>query len=235
MAGATNHGPWKWLAGLLAVVLGAVQTEQAVHAGEGHARDSVIVDADYPGGNIVVDEIADNTVHVQQDLRETRGWWFYWNFRVRGACEQTLTFRFSGRSPIGVLGPAVSRDEGETWQWLGQGAVEGSSFEYEFPEASGEVRFAFAMPYHKRHLDQFLKAHGGAIQAGRLSVSLHCPWIRGKHNEVIYMVGSADKRIAAEQQRLGKMLETTCRGPLQYHVSDNLPFGTAWNTADNFK
>ncbi|MFO7905154.1 MAG: M14 family zinc carboxypeptidase [Pirellulaceae bacterium] len=347
------------LALLLVLVTGILAIGEQSQAEQRADPDALTVDADYPGGNIIVDEVTGDTVHVRQDLRDTDGWWFYWNFRVREAAGRELTFAFSGRSPIGVRGPAISRDCGKSWQWLGQESVEGSAFTYCFPEPGGEVRFAFAMPYQRRHLDRFLKAHAGPTEAGRLSINtlcespkgrdvpllrlkarsdtprrrvlvtarhhacetmasyvleglmdawlsgggrvnrpddvevvivplvdydgvedgdqgknreprdhnrdydqdgiypetrairrlvegwppeslkvaidLHCPWIRGKHNEVIYMVGSANERIAAEQERFGRGVEAVCQGKLEYHVSNNLPFGTAWNTADNFK
>lgn len=44
-----------------------------------------MVDCDFPGGNIVVDGIKDDTVFLHQDVRDTQGDWFYWYFRVRGA------------------------------------------------------------------------------------------------------------------------------------------------------
>ncbi|MFW6169559.1 MAG: M14 family zinc carboxypeptidase [Planctomycetota bacterium] len=344
---------------LLVLVAGLLAIGEQGQAERTEAPDALTIDADYPGGNIIVDKVTGDTVHLRQDLRDTRGWWFYWNFRVLGAAGRELTFAFSGRSPIGVRGPAISRDKGKSWQWLGRESVEGNVFTYCFPESEGEVRFAFAMPYHRRHLDRFLKAHAGASETGRLSINtlcqsaqgrdvpllslkarsgtprrrvlvtarhhacetmanyvlegfihrwlsedgpvnppddvevmivplvdydgvedgdqgknrkprdhnrdydqggiypetrairtlveswparelkvaidLHCPWIRGKHNEVIYMVGTANERIAAEQARFGKVLQAACQGDLTYQVSDNLPFGTAWNTADNYK
>ncbi|MBN2131680.1 MAG: hypothetical protein JW741_19430, partial [Sedimentisphaerales bacterium] len=66
------------------------------------------VDADYPGGNITLDRIEGDTVHVRPDLRDTEGWWFYWSFRVRGAPGRSLRFAFRGPNPLGVRGPAVS-------------------------------------------------------------------------------------------------------------------------------
>ncbi|MGB2820201.1 MAG: M14 family zinc carboxypeptidase, partial [Phycisphaerae bacterium] len=72
--------------------------------------------------------------------------------------------------------------------------------------------------------------------AGRLKVALdlHCPWIRGQHNEVIYMVGSADEAIWAQQCELGRLLEAVRSGPLAYRAADNLPFGKSWNTGTNY-
>ena len=71
---------------------------------------------------------------------------------------------------------------------------------------------------------------------GRLhaALDLHCPHIRGKHNEVIYMVGSAYKPIWQEQTAFGKILETVAAGPLPYRSADSLPFGKGWNTHKNY-
>jgi hypothetical protein len=71
---------------------------------------------------------------------------------------------------------------------------------------------------------------------GKLHVTLdlHCPWIRGRHNEEIYIVGSSDETIWAEQQRFGSILEEVRDGPLPYRADDNLPFGTAWNKGTNY-
>jgi hypothetical protein len=68
----------------------------------------------------------------------------------------------------------------------------------------------------------------------RVALDLHCPYIRGQHNEVIYLVGSADPAIWKEQQRFGRILEKVAAGPLPYHVRNNLAFGKAWNTARNY-
>ena len=54
-----------------------------------------MIDCEFPGGNIVVDAIEGDTVSLHQDLRDTRGDWFYWYFRVRGAAGRTLNFKFT--------------------------------------------------------------------------------------------------------------------------------------------
>jgi hypothetical protein len=71
---------------------------------------------------------------------------------------------------------------------------------------------------------------------GKLSVAidLHCPWIRGTHNEVIYMVGKPEPESWRRQVAFGEILERVQMGPLKYRASDNLPFGTAWNTRGNY-
>jgi hypothetical protein len=67
-----------------------------------------------------------------------------------------------------------------------------------------------------------------------VALDLHCPHIRGKRNEEIYLVGSSDERLWAEQQRFGQILEAACQGPLPYRAADNLPFGVDWNQASNY-
>ncbi len=68
----------------------------------------------------------------------------------------------------------------------------------------------------------------------RVGMDLHCPWIAGAHNEVIYQVGAAAPCVEAEQREFSAFLEAGARGPLPFRQSDFLPFGTAWNTVDNF-
>ena len=321
----------------------------------------VTIDANYPGGNIVLERIDGNDVYVRQDLRDTKGWWFYWNFRVRGAAGRRLTVRLTNGNAVGTRGPAVSTDDGRSWSWLGRRTVRGDgkgvSFSYTVPADAPSVRLAFAVPYQQADLGRFLKryrrsrhlavkelcttragrtvqrlhvgkltgepAHrvlltcrhhaceamasyvlegllvaifgqgddgawlrdnaellvvpfvdadgveqgnqgknrrphdhnrdyGGksvyasvrairklvpAWSRGRLGVALdlHCPWIRGQHNERIYLVGSANAGIWAQQQAFGLILQRVRTGPLVYRTADNLPFGQSWNTAGNYK
>lgn len=123
------------------------------------SEEKLQVDADFPGGNIIVDKIEGDDVHLHQDLRDTSGYWFYWSFRVRGAASRSLTFHFKndGKSPIGVRGPAVSIDGGQSWKWLGAQAVRDATFHFDFPAKATDVRFCFAYPYQEENLKAFLK------------------------------------------------------------------------------
>ena len=339
---------------IVVFALSALALELPAAFGEVSIR--MTVDADYPGGNVVVERVEADTVYLRPDLRDTEGWWFYWNFRVRGAEGRTLRFQFSGNNPIGVRGPAVSLNRGRTWAWLGAEAVRGNSFSYAFSQDAAEVRFCFAVPYVEADLTEFLagfanhpnlrveelcktrqgrsveRVHAGrldgdprfrvlltarhhacesmanfaleglldvvlsdsddgywfgrnvevlaipfvdkdGVEAGdqgknrkprdhnrdyigpsihpsvtalrtfvpnwsngklRAAFDLHCPYIRGEYNEVIYIPGSSDERMWQEQRRFGRLLEELQRGPLVYRVSDNLPFGKAWNTGRNY-
>ena len=131
-----------------------------VFGGDGNARAKDIqVDANFSGGNIVVEKIEGDTVTVHQDRRDTKDWWFYWCFRVRGAVGKTLTFNFTDGAPIGVRGPALSLDEGATWRWLGE-QKDTKSFTYKFPAVADSVRFSFGMPYTETNLNKFLMRVG---------------------------------------------------------------------------
>src|SRR5688572_17981758 len=122
---------------------------------------AVKIDVDYPGGNVIVERMDGADVHVRPDLRDTRGNWFYWNFRVREAAGQTLRVHFTQGNPIGARGPAASIDGGKTWRWLGAESVDkhSSSFQYAVPAGVNDVRFAFAFPYQQADLEAFLARH----------------------------------------------------------------------------
>ncbi|MBU4459550.1 MAG: hypothetical protein KJ579_03195 [Verrucomicrobia bacterium] len=127
------------------------------------------VDADYPGGNIVVERIENGTATVRPDLRDTQKgqWWFYWNLRIRGAAGESVRIRFPERNPIGARGPAVSLDGGTNWAWLGANAVtriaEPKAWEFAFavPSNAPEVRFSMTVPYQESDLLRFLVRHRG--------------------------------------------------------------------------
>ena len=67
----------------------------------------------------------------------------------------------------------------------------------------------------------------------KAAFDLHCPHIRGPHNEVIYIVGSADERCGSSSASSAGFSKRVQSGPLVYRASDNLPFGQAWNTGGN--
>lgn len=66
----------------------------------------------------------------------------------------------------------------------------------------------------------------------RFALDLHCPWIRGLHNEEIYFVGVPEADAWARTEAFAAVLERVHTGPLPYRRSDNLPFGQDWNTGD---
>lgn len=102
------------------------------------------IHSNFIGGNIRVVDITDNTVTLENELRDTEGNWFYWAFCVENAKGKTITFKMQ---PIrlGYWGPAVSYDL-ENWHWLD--SCDGDTFTYHFNENETKVYFAHHMLYH---------------------------------------------------------------------------------------
>ena len=131
--------------------------------------ESLTIDADFPGGNIIVEEIAGDTVVLRQDPRDTPVWWFNWRFRVRGAAGRTLRFTFTDGDVFGARGPCVSLD-GRKWRWLGRGILADHGFTFAMPPNRDEVYFSFCLPYQESHLRAYLAAHP-RVRADMLSTT----------------------------------------------------------------
>ncbi len=71
---------------------------------------------------------------------------------------------------------------------------------------------------------------------GKLEIALdiHCPWIKGKGNEFIYLVGNSDSTIEKKQIVFSKLLEKNSIGEIKLYHNDFLPFGVDWNTGNNY-
>jgi hypothetical protein len=151
---------------------------------------AVTLDADYPGGNVRIVRQEENAFTIAPDLRDTAGWWFYFNFRLSAPAQQPVTLTFANRSPIGVRGPAMSVDAGRTWKWLGKDAVRRTvsagqtnwSFQAIVPRGRKEVRYAFAPAYLESHLREWLREH----KSNRaLQVSELCRSRKGRRVELL--------------------------------------------------
>jgi hypothetical protein len=178
----------------------------AASAGIPAAAPAVQVDCAFPGGNILVDRIEGDDVYLRQDLRDTAGHWFYWNFRVRGAAGRTLTFHFTSGDVLTRMGPCCSLDGGKTWRWLGPEAMKaaaktpakpaGPAFTFAFPADAADVRLAFSIPYQESNLKEFLARHQGRAD---LKADTLCRTPKGRSAEVLYlgrMDANPDYRLA---------------------------------------
>ena len=123
------------------------------------------VDTGFPGGNALIEVVAEDQIEVRPDLRDTIGTWFYWYFRVRECAGRRLRVQVRGEKvlPLGVRGPAVSLDAGLTWCWLGSSSVREGAFEFDVPAECAEVRFSMGMPYTSEHLELFLARNAGRV------------------------------------------------------------------------
>jgi hypothetical protein len=66
-----------------------------------------------------------------------------------------------------------------------------------------------------------------------IALDLHCPWIRGDGNNMIFIPGSCYAENLEEQKIFSEILEETNKGELPYFAEDDLPFGKGWNTGMN--
>lgn len=122
---------------------------------------AIVVDGNLPAGNAVVERIEGDRVILRPDLRDTKGDWFYWAFRVKGAKGRTLTFDFKGPyggAVVGVRGPAVTTDGGKTWSYPCDGKSTEKSFAYAF-DSDDEIRFYETWQYLPPDWDAFLTRH----------------------------------------------------------------------------
>lgn len=67
----------------------------------------------------------------------------------------------------------------------------------------------------------------------RVALDMHCPHIRGAHNEDIYFPGGPDLSNWAQVLRFSKTIERVQAGPLVFDAQHNLPYGVAWNVPAN--
>ncbi len=128
------------------------------------AEPSVEITAGLPGGNVRVLDNSGATVKVEPDLRGDRPW-FYWLFEAKaiepGAVTFVLPEKVAGfeNGGTGFQGPAISRDGGESWNWMGADAVSGNQFTVEFAKAGETIRLGVTIPYTKSDLESFLTTH----------------------------------------------------------------------------
>lgn len=133
------------------------------------------VRTDFPGGNARVLAREGNVFTLAPDLRDTQAgsWWFYWNVKVSGPAGGKATLAFPGRDPIGTRGPAITRDGGRSWSWMGidavrtikRGAESARAIDVVLPGSgpgAAEVQVAFCIPYVGANLAAFTAAHGNS-------------------------------------------------------------------------
>lgn len=111
----------------------------------------ITVSKDYAGGNIVVREIADDTVYVSTDTRGHGEKWFYWNFELTSDRAGAARVVFDD-SVVSRFGPATLTDHG--WEYDKAAFMSHREFIARF-SAAGTRRFAFSIPYQLADFDRF--------------------------------------------------------------------------------
>jgi hypothetical protein len=132
----------------------------AQNAGAGDPATSstgITIRSEFAGGNVLVKSVAGDVVHIEPDLRGGRDW-FYWSFECETSSQRRLRFVLPDKKSmkyIGMQGPAVSADDGQTWDWLGADSVSESTFECDF-KPDQTLRLSVTIPYMQSNLDRFL-------------------------------------------------------------------------------
>lgn len=62
-----------------------------------------------------------------------------------------------------------------------------------------------------------------------ITFDCHCPTLKGKWNEQVYIVGSPFERIANEEHKLLKIIEEENDGIIPFGPKNFLPYGEEWN------
>jgi hypothetical protein len=181
------------------------------------------IDADFPGGNIIVNSIEGDTVRLQQDMRDTEGHWFYWSFRIRGAEGRKLNFVFTNGGVIASRGPAISTDGGETWRWLGELGSSATAFQYQFGKDDKEVYFGMGMNYTEKNLIRFLEKYRGNPY---LKVETLCKTKKGRDVELLRIFDSNKtpdfKIFLSSRHHCGEMTATySLEGIIETVLSDS--------------
>lgn len=115
------------------------------------------IHCDFPGGNIEVAGVWEQTVWIRPALRDTAGNWFYWAFCVEGAQGKTLTFHFN-ESWLGYFGPAASHDR-QIWTWCGKDSMseDRKTFTYSFSPEETCVYFAHHLLYPANRVEKLAR------------------------------------------------------------------------------
>lgn len=141
------------------------------------------IDADFAGGNVVIDKISSDTVYFRPDLTGTQGKWFYWYFRATSEEPQTWYFKATQTNILTSSGANYSRDGGYTWQRIDpDDHLSTNLFSHTFTRGDQSVRFSFGQPYTQRNFERFIKKYQGDSQ---LKISTFCHSGKGREVEQI--------------------------------------------------
>ncbi len=116
----------------------------------------MIISSDFPGGNIVIHKVLNDTIWLEPDISHTEGSWFYWNFKIENIEDKTLYFQFTKENMLTSFGPAYSLNNDHSWRWLGEQSYQNDGFSFSFTNSDTLAHFCTAMPYTSKHLYAFL-------------------------------------------------------------------------------
>lgn len=121
--------------------------------------ENIRISKGHAGGNIKVIGIEANKVLLEQEIRDTSEWWFYWKFSAETAMLGEVQFQFCNGEVLGPWGPAISYDF-INWSWLGSDSlINKNAFKYVFKEEGMRVYFCFSIPYQVCDYSRFMSLY----------------------------------------------------------------------------
>lgn len=116
------------------------------------------ISADFPGGNCRVIDVKKSNgvtiVRLEQELRDTPRWWFYWFFKVEDAIPGEVIFCFNNGDVVSPCGPVTGTD-GMNWEWCENSRIDAKSFKYTFLNEEKIRYFSFSLPYVSSDFERF--------------------------------------------------------------------------------
>lgn len=113
--------------------------------------------SDFPGGNLSIKKVKNDTIWVQPDTRDSEGFWFYWYFAAKYSSGKSLTFIFPPNC-FTHAGVSISLDGGKNWNWEYDNAFHQNKFTYTF-KSNEEVRFCMSIPYIQKNWEEFVSKY----------------------------------------------------------------------------
>lgn len=78
-----------------------------------------------------------------------------------------------------------------------------------------------------------LKEYAKTAGPFHIALDIHCPCLVGEWDERVYLVGSSNPLVSAEQEKFCTLLQSSVKDGLPFEPGDFLKYGTAWNTGSD--
>ena len=134
-------------------------------------QDDVLITSDFPGGNIELLSMDQDTIRLKPDNSYIKGEWFYWYFKASNIAGKKITFKLEQENVIARYGPGYSINNDRTWKWFGEERILDNSFTFSFSDEDSIAYFSTAFPYLEKDLHQFLST---AVNHKYLEVDTLC-------------------------------------------------------------
>lgn len=119
-------------------------------------QNDVLITSDFPGGNIEILSMDQDTIRLKPNNSFTKGEWFYWYFKASNIAGKKVTFKLEQENVIARYGPGYSINNDHSWKWYGESRINDNSFTCFFSEEDSIAYFSTSFPYLQKDLRKFL-------------------------------------------------------------------------------